>query len=511
MVIVTTDLHFGRHIGPWSQTPIINALKAAATSPQDKVLIIAGDLVDDDSPDTLESAINFIKTLITDHKFVVIYTPGNHERKFSGKMQRLFEPIQNQSALQAFDFSYCDTITRQGDDVFISLCSAHQLCPRIEKKQLKWATQMLRSLHLESSSASRSRLHFITHYSMWSDPNDTHHLMDFRETVEDSLLVPFRFSSVIHAHRTKFTYGQVQLPKSHQKIVRLAAPTLNGKKEITLLVWAPQHLETEPKAIKVRIEMTLKGHQKHLDPTEIIDGPKIPETDLSSFHLPTTTIPTITSSLPPVPHVEPIPLPPGFNSLDEMMEKAAQDAKRMFDNSIDSFNKAHPAPPPTTSTSASSTTPSHNPDPPPHNDSTNHDSPQPTTTDPSRQPQPQPQPQPQLTSTTTPTPQTQPPLASTPTATPNPSGSNLTYTTYPQQPMVMGTMPQMGIGMTPMGMGGTMPQMGMGMGMGMGMPMGMTPMGMGYPQQRQMGYMPPTTMMYPQTMNYPMGYRPYGL
>ncbi|KAH3762426.1 hypothetical protein Pelo_5726 [Pelomyxa schiedti] len=167
MVLLVSDMHFGRPQG----TPPAE-LAAAIARQGERVIVIAGDIVQTAKDCEYERAYLFLKELVdTAPEIEIVLTIGNHDLggliseganalRVSDKsdvarahLGQLFELIVKRPSVLAHNELTHDTITRIGDDVFVALCSHHGLFSKVTEEQLLWTAGTLTALGLRGPSA----------------------------------------------------------------------------------------------------------------------------------------------------------------------------------------------------------------------------------------------------------------------------------------------------------------------------------------------------------------------
>ena len=274
-MLIASDLHFGAN-----RLEDIDAFMAAAVDPgenPDRIVILAGDFTMAYSEAEYAAATVMVSDLLT-AGCIVVATPGNHDfGRWTGerlyvrddareRFRTLLGPVHEQKAVLAF--KDCDSVTRVGDDVFVSLRSTHRGTKlrlglaghgRIKGDQLDWANAVLGSMDLDGC-----RLHLVTHRSLWAEADDRHGQMHKVERLERELLLRFRFASFIHGHNHRFTAAVTTTPAVGHKTVRVSAPTLslrNRKESRGWVKWSgrpedtPTLVERIPVAESVQDEL----------------------------------------------------------------------------------------------------------------------------------------------------------------------------------------------------------------------------------------------------------------
>mgnify|MGYP005873874775 CR=1 FL=1 len=100
------------------------------------------------------------------------------------------------------------------------------------------------------------RIHLVTHYSLWQDAGDKHEAMEELSRLENELLVPYSFYSVVHGHNHRYTYQNTTCPSTHYRILRIGNPTLSDRTrffERGILVWDPD-TSNEPELVVISDE-----------------------------------------------------------------------------------------------------------------------------------------------------------------------------------------------------------------------------------------------------------------
>mmetsp|Transcript_15167 Transcript_15167/g.21168 ORF Transcript_15167/g.21168 Transcript_15167/m.21168 type:complete len:267 (-) Transcript_15167:39-839(-) len=240
-MIIASDLHFGKE-----DEQGIQKLLDELQHDEDKLLICPGDFTTVGKEDPYKLAAAFVQKVL-DLGVKIVATPGNHD--FGGswngeilktdedarlRMKDLLEPLFKQDIIVASEPDGFDSISQVGNHVFVSLRSTHKgntttvLGPRIKKKQIKWCTEHLKNL---LSTNNNLRVHLVTHHSIWKDSDDKHLPMDRRRRLEDDLLQPFGFVSIISGHNHRFIFSNTTAPKHGYRILRIGAPTVSTRNE----------------------------------------------------------------------------------------------------------------------------------------------------------------------------------------------------------------------------------------------------------------------------------------
>lgn len=258
MALLLSDIHFGKN----RPSDVARVRKAAKDIAQngDGIVIVAGDFTQRATGDEYRASEELIRDFI-DFGCIVVATPGNHDFGFHGLFgkgtdklnllptrldksrkryrRHVLEPILEQDheraeILHGTEDGY-DTITRVGDDVFVSLRSTHRprwasgrwQISRIREHQAVWASETLRS-----KEWGGLRIHLVTHRSLWqtiSDTGDKHKPMKNRRVVEELLIEPFDVETVIHGHNHALRFERVETPKLGIEVLRIGVPTLSER------------------------------------------------------------------------------------------------------------------------------------------------------------------------------------------------------------------------------------------------------------------------------------------
>ncbi len=268
-MLIVSDIHFGAN----EKRAVEDMLFAAKLlPPEERVAIIAGDLVQRATAEQYAEAAVLLHE-IANAGLTLIVTPGNHDFQIpylplgTDKVNLLPEGMNvarerfKEVAVEAMlaqdgvfrkhdkEDEY-DTITRVGDDVFVALRSSHFPQPLfngtmwgtalIKQRQIDWARATL-----EREGLTGCRLHLLTHRSLWRSPGDKHFPMKRRRRLEEGLLKPLRFQTVIHGHNHVFRFERQTLPHTGVPIRRIAAPTLSTRAHGdaqdagAFLIWSP--------------------------------------------------------------------------------------------------------------------------------------------------------------------------------------------------------------------------------------------------------------------------------
>lgn len=253
-----SDIHFGRN----RVDDVERALAACTRNGEsgDRTVVVAGDFTQEATSDEYKASGQFVRQLI-DAGNAVIATPGNHDFGYHGIFgvgtdkinvlptrhdnartlyrEHVLTPIIEQ---QADDIEVVfgaedgfDTITRIGDDVWVSLRSTHR--PRI--KNLRWQISRIRKHQatwardvLERKAWGDLRLHFVTHRSLWQtvdEGGDKHAPMKNRMVVERELFDHFAFQTFIHGHNHALRFEMRETPKLGIRMRRIGVPTLSER------------------------------------------------------------------------------------------------------------------------------------------------------------------------------------------------------------------------------------------------------------------------------------------
>jgi len=243
-MLLVSDIHFGAN-----RAEDVAAFERAASdgTNQDRIVVIAGDFTQDHKSGEFEDAAAFLCRLL-EAGCVVIATPGNHdlgrwqgEKMFTNDRARarcrsLLAPVYDQPQVESHHDM--DSITVVGDEVFVALRSIHRgparwggilRHARIRRNQIEWANRELSRLRREASIGASSRLHLVTHRSLWRDDGDKHSAVRRRRRLEAELLKPAGFVAYIHGHNHRFSAGVRTTPKLGLRLMHLSIPTLSTR------------------------------------------------------------------------------------------------------------------------------------------------------------------------------------------------------------------------------------------------------------------------------------------
>jgi len=233
-VLLAADLHLGR-----SAEADLDRFLAAALDEPDRLVVLAGDLLDRPGGELLLQADLLVQELLLAGVRLVLVV-GNHDlggwlgeragtkgRKLFGKL--LGHVLEQPEVVAHRGF---DSIAVIDDDVFVSLRSSHRGqrrrlrvggVNRIRGEQIEWARDVL--VRIDTAG---KRLHLVTHRSLWHDSGDQHSAMRRRRRLETELLAPCGFDSFISGHQHRFVHDEAaRTPKTGFKIRRIGLPALS--------------------------------------------------------------------------------------------------------------------------------------------------------------------------------------------------------------------------------------------------------------------------------------------
>ena len=240
VMLFVSDVHFGSNLEPTVEAFVKMAIDS--TDNPDQVVVCPGDLTQDHSNEEYAKAERFLRGLL-DTGIRVVLTPGNHdfgrwkgERFYVNESARkrfrgLLQPVLAQDCVLAHQ-DY-DAITEFGNDIFVTLRSTHRGQKkmlgvwggnRIRREQVEWAGRVLGAMSLEGK-----RIHLVTHRSLWQVDDDKHAHMRRRRRLEEELIVPFGFSTVVHGHNHVFRFEPRPTPKTGTVLTHLSVPTLSKR------------------------------------------------------------------------------------------------------------------------------------------------------------------------------------------------------------------------------------------------------------------------------------------
>lgn len=249
-MLIVSDVHFGKNA-----MNDVDAFLEAAASRDHRIVVVAGDVTQSHTDEEYGEAVRFIRRLL-DSGRVVVLTPGNHDLgcwrgerlrvddRARDRFRNLLAPVLRQPEVVAHNDM--DSVVRVGDDVFVALRSVHRgpkryggmfRRGRITGDQIAWTQGVLATLE------GRSRLHLVTHRSLWEDPPDRHAALRRRARLERELLVPFGFTSYIHGHNHRFVARARETPKFGYAILHISAPTLSERTRGEARGWVDWPLE----------------------------------------------------------------------------------------------------------------------------------------------------------------------------------------------------------------------------------------------------------------------------
>ena len=232
-MIIASDIHFGR-------TPegALAALDVACREDAQRVLILAGDLTDHGKEGQFAGMASFLGGIIAQGVRVVC-CPGNHDLSYlfgyapspgGARRDRYLDHLTGLLTSQPdnLDFTRYDAVLRAGEDVIVSLRSVHRrgrllLGNRVEKTQLRWARGVL---DRHGITGRDERVHFVTHYSLWSLFKDRHRNLHRRGRLERDLLRPYQVRTYINGHNHRFTAARRGTPKLGHDLYHIQAPSL---------------------------------------------------------------------------------------------------------------------------------------------------------------------------------------------------------------------------------------------------------------------------------------------
>ncbi|MFH1811884.1 MAG: metallophosphoesterase [Pseudomonadota bacterium] len=239
-MLLVSDIHVAR-----SEQRLWQAILDAydhRSDPKDRVVVIAGDLVQHPTEEEYEVASDFVDALL-DRGALIVLTPGNHDFGVTGehlplvgksgrkRFEAILEKVRHQPEVIAHnDF---DLVIDTGSELFMALRSTHRGKAayagfkggkRITSEQLDWVCGVLEGLDRGSR-----RLHLVTHRSLWEDPR--HSSLDRRRRLEERLLVPFKVDTFIHGHNHRYSHGIETTPKTGYRLTRIGLPTLSNRDE----------------------------------------------------------------------------------------------------------------------------------------------------------------------------------------------------------------------------------------------------------------------------------------
>jgi UDP-2,3-diacylglucosamine pyrophosphatase LpxH len=246
-MLLASDLHFGHNN---SQDVEALAEIASDTPRTGGIAVICGDFTSTGRSREYEQARELLERIIAAGNVVVV-TPGNHDFGIPGVgidhvnwiprlnkagRKRFWEHLMplvlaQRAVIAHSDF---DTIIRHGDDVFVALRSTHigiRGINRIKGAQIDWATRALHGL-------TWNRLWFVTHRSIWSDPQ--HGPMSKRKRLEKRLFREFSFDGFIHGHNHNVVFQRTTTPKLGIQMLHVGVPTLStrsGSQNRSFLLW----------------------------------------------------------------------------------------------------------------------------------------------------------------------------------------------------------------------------------------------------------------------------------
>jgi 3',5'-cyclic AMP phosphodiesterase CpdA len=153
-ILHASDLHFGEPYLP----ELGEAFLEAAASADPDVIVLSGDFTQRAKVREYEAAAAYIRRLPDVPK---ILTPGNHDVPLYRVFERLFAPFQN---YREHIRDELDTVTRVGDAVFVSLCSAaphHAIVNgRISPEQVDFAARAFADCDEEDARIVVAHHHF---------------------------------------------------------------------------------------------------------------------------------------------------------------------------------------------------------------------------------------------------------------------------------------------------------------------------------------------------------------
>jgi len=232
-MIIASDLHY-----QLVADDALDRLVAACRADGEGVLILAGDLTQHGRVEEYEALERLLRTLIAGGLRVVC-CPGNHDLSYllgygpsttRRRTDRYLDHIATLVNEQAgvLGFSEYDTVLQAGDDVIVSLRSVHRrgrllLGNRVMTGQIRWACEVL---DRHGISAATHRVHFVTHYSLWSLPGDLHRNIHRRKRLERSILIPYGVQTYINGHNHRFDAAFRETPRAGYRIYHIQAPGL---------------------------------------------------------------------------------------------------------------------------------------------------------------------------------------------------------------------------------------------------------------------------------------------
>jgi 3',5'-cyclic AMP phosphodiesterase CpdA len=248
-MIIASDIHI-RNVA----AAALERLEAACRADADGLLVIAGDLTQHGRIREYEALADLLRDLIASGLRVVC-CPGNHDlsylagyapntnRRRTGRYLDLIAALVHRQP-DVLAFHDYDTVLRAGDDVFVSLRSVHRrgrllLGNRVMRSQIRWARETLDEHGVTGTS---HRVHFVTHYSLWSLPGDLHRNIHRRARLEHQILIPYNVRTYINGHNHRFDAGYRRTPRTKYRIFHIPAPGLVQRtlgKQSGFVRWEP--------------------------------------------------------------------------------------------------------------------------------------------------------------------------------------------------------------------------------------------------------------------------------
>lgn len=241
-MLIASDIHFGREAELGLQSFLRSAADPSMTG---GLVLLAGDLTQRARSSQYRDARAMLARLLENN--VVVVTPGNHDfsrhkgaegasKKIRDRYRDLLEPVLLQEQVAAS--CDMDLVVRHQQEVIVVLRSSHRGLfwsnRRITEEQVSWAAGVLRDRFADRRGL---RFHLLTHRSLWPG---RHSPIIGRKVLEEQLLKPFEFMSVIHGHNHQFTGVRKATPHNGFQVIHLSVPTLSTKSgDKGYVVWNP--------------------------------------------------------------------------------------------------------------------------------------------------------------------------------------------------------------------------------------------------------------------------------
>jgi hypothetical protein len=177
------------------------------------------------------------------------YGPSTTRRRTGRYLDHIAGLVNGQD--DVLGFQAYDTVLRAGRDVIVTLRSVHRrgrllLGNRVMRAQIRWARGVLDE---HAVTAETHRVHFVTHYSLWSLPGDLHRNIHRRERLERRILIPYGVRTYINGHNHRFDAGFRETPRAGFDIYHIQAPGLvrrSPRQESGFVRWDPaRHASAE--------------------------------------------------------------------------------------------------------------------------------------------------------------------------------------------------------------------------------------------------------------------------